>query len=214
MKNKTTYLFTVLLCSFALSCTDIFEIDLQQQKVKLLTPQDNLLTTEIVHEFLWEEVEGALEYRLQIVSPSWESLEKVVLDTLIPNAKFNHTLYSSEFTWRVKAVNGSSETPYTKRALQVDSILEVLQDTVLLLSPYNNDTTAIGMQVFSWESLYNAELYNFQLLDTNNSPLVDVILSVDSFAYSLAEGRYKWQVQIFNQQGTGATSELRIFTVQ
>ncbi len=214
MKNNTIYLLAVLCCLFIVSCTDIFEVDLQNKSVKLLTPQDSLFTTETNHEFLWEEVEGALQYRLQIVSPSWENLEKVVLDTLISNTEFNQILYPSIFTWQVKAINGSSETSYNKRTLQVDSIVTVLEDTVMLLTPYDSDTTIAGIQVFNWESLYNSELFKFQLLDTNNTPLVDVILAVDSFAYSLGQGRYKWQVQIFNQQGTGMMSELRTFTVQ
>ena len=54
-----------------LRCDDIFEDDISTENISLYAPSDSIVTKIITHTFWWEEVEGADEYNLQIVTPDF-----------------------------------------------------------------------------------------------------------------------------------------------
>jgi hypothetical protein len=103
-------------------CTDIFEKNLDFNKVTLLCPADSVHTVLKNITFWWDGIDGASGYNLQIASPSFSLIEILVLDTVITANKFKYSLTPGTYEWRVNAKNSSSFTPFTTFALIVDSV--------------------------------------------------------------------------------------------
>ena len=116
------------------ACEDIFEPDLEDKIVQIIAPEDGLQTVRQTNTFWWEYVEGALEYNLQIVNPSFDYILKLELDTNITENQFTYTLTPGSYQWRVSAFNFSSATPYTMHTLTIidttgqSTILELVFD--------------------------------------------------------------------------------------
>ena len=60
--------------------------------------------------FKWEEMEGASIYRLEIVSPSFASINQFLLDSLVVGTDFYLDLDSNEYELRLTAQNGVYES--------------------------------------------------------------------------------------------------------
>jgi len=96
------------------SCTEIIEPSVAKRNVRLLAPANNYQTNRPETSFWFEPVEDALKYRLQVVSPSFDSIGQLVLDTLISNNRFTQSMEPGQYQWRVRAENGSSESPFSQ----------------------------------------------------------------------------------------------------
>ena len=88
-----------------------------------------------------KELKGASNYRLQIARPNFKAMEALELDTLISGTKFLHTLFPSDFDWRVRAKNSGYQTAYTTRALTVLVPTDITKQKVVLPSPAANAAT-------------------------------------------------------------------------
>ena len=97
---------------FIQGCRDVFEKDISAERVVLLTPADQVTVLSLGLVFRWEPVEEALMYRLQLASPNFSTTGSYELDTLLSATQFAYTVSPSQgYQWRVKAMNGTSETP-------------------------------------------------------------------------------------------------------
>jgi len=95
------------------SCAEVIEKDLTKVTVQLSAPVDNLVTSDSVVSFHWEPVESAVNYKLQVVSPAFDSVAKFVADTTIQTNLFYMTLLPGKYQWRMQALNSSSNTSYS-----------------------------------------------------------------------------------------------------
>lgn len=193
------FLTSILFMGVVLSsCTkDFIEPNLNDETVTLLSPQDNFQTTSNTVSFWWEELDGATSYRLQIVDSSFNAIISLIADTTVEGTQFTQNLQPGKYQWRIKAVNGSSQTVYTTpRNLRIDTTSNISSQNIVLISPSANFYSNTGSSTFKWSALANADDYRFQVINQgNSSTVVDVILLTDSFTYSLAEGTYTWQVR-------------------
>lgn len=118
-------MFKVLLVGILIQgvfgCSDIFEKNLEQQKVNIIGPADSLITSQRSFTFWWDYVEGATGYQLQIVEPSFLDVERLILDTIITENKFGYSLIPGRYQWRVSGVNSTSATLFTTYTLMVDT---------------------------------------------------------------------------------------------
>jgi hypothetical protein len=222
MKKLTisnTALFLVLVT--IAGCNAFFEKDISGQTIKLLSPI-NGTTTEIASQtFWWEKVEGAANYRLQIVSPSFDATETVILDTLISKDKFMVTLDPSGYEWRVRAENSIWQTQWMKGQLQIYSILEkdISGQTIKLLSPITGTTTEIASQTFWWEKVEGATYYRLQIVspsfDATEKLILDTLVSKDKFMVTLDPSGYEWRVRAENSawQTQWMKGQLQINTI-
>src|SRR5687767_4603767 len=100
-RNKWIWLLLFVVIS---SCEEVLEKDLTNNKVVLEAPSNNVITNDSIHNFSWEEMEGAFEYQLQIVSPRFDSIAKLVADTTMTTVIFlDMTLQKGNYQWRVRA---------------------------------------------------------------------------------------------------------------
>jgi len=203
MKNLRALfaLFLFSIIATIIGCKDIIEDDLSDRTITINAPLNGLVTTTLTHTFWWNKIEYATKYQLQIVSPSFIAVEKLILDTNISTNQFQYTLTPDTFEWRVRAYNNSSTTAFVTYTIIIDSTANLDGQQVVLISPVANFATNQLTQAFKWYELYNADDYRFEIRspDWNGSLVYNpVITAYDTISFTLPEGSYTWGVQAQN----------------
>jgi hypothetical protein len=196
------FLSTIIL--FLISCEEIFLVkDISDQKINLTTPQNDAQLNASGITFLWESLKDSVKYQIQIAKPNFESPLQIVLDTTIVKTTFSKQLPVGKYEWRVKALNSSYETQYSKRNFTIANNDDFQSNTVSLLKPINVFKTNIVSQNLSWESILGAINYQVQIYDGNNSIINDQTVTTTNVNYTFPEGSYNWRVRASN--GTNQT---------
>lgn len=183
------------------ACTEWEEPQVDEEQVYVLTPRDSLKTEVATQLFYWYGVEGATQYELQVVTPGFDRIDRLVLDTNIAGTKFWFTLSPGEYEWSIRAYNNSSSTAYTVHRLYIDSTLNLSNQQVILKRPSDNDTSNNDLQLFEWQSIYNADSYRFELWKNSfaGDPVLFRDTPKDTLLYRLSgEGRFVWRVRAEN----------------
>ena len=204
MKNNLLLLLTgILLLSFT-ACQDLVEINLAKKNIVVLAPSDNTVSPNYIQTFWWEEVKGANSYNLQIVKPSFNSIQQLNLDTTITTTQFSHSLLPGIYQWRVRALNGSSNTEYAVYNLTIDSTLDLSNQWVILTSPGDNDSSSTASHTFSWQTLNNTDSYLFQVI-ISGLPIHTQTLTNTNASYTFTDdGTYQWRVLAQNGNSTSS----------
>ncbi|MDB5014259.1 MAG: hypothetical protein JWQ25_2461 [Daejeonella sp.] len=218
MKLIQTLRFLFIATFLLSSCKDFIEPSIINRKIFLLGPVDSLKTNIYAQSFWWEPVEDALTYRLQVVTNSFDSVGRLVVDTLVQTNKYAVSLNPGKYEWRVKAENGSSETLFSKRALTVfESSLKNQQ--VQLKSPGSNFLTNSNKVSLKWESIFGADTYHVQIDTLNNftdSAKLYYNTSVNASSVEFAnlkEATYKWRIRAENAKEVSQWSAVNNFAV-
>lgn len=212
------YLFLLLIFFYSLffsSCSDVFEKDLQDYSVELNAPADGLLTNVQAHTFWWQELDELVDgYRLEIVSPGFDSVVNLVLRQEVTDATtFEYTLNPGIYEWSVVAFNSTSETKPIIYDLQItgDSSMDLSMQMINLVSPTDGFATTETEIDFLWQTLLNARDYKIQIAspDFSNSTFFidEQTLQADSYTALLDEGDYMWRVRAENDQSVTPFSE-------
>jgi hypothetical protein len=184
------------------ACDDIIEKDITDKDVFLIAPADSLKTKYSTQTFMWDWVEGALTYNLRVVTPSFDRIEQIIVDTTVSTNKFTLNLSPGVYEWGVRAMNGSSATDYFIRILEIDSTLDLRNQKVTLSYPVEGYATNNQKVSFVWAKLYNATSYYFELRppDWNGSnPYYSRTTTGDTVNVSIVpEGNYTWAVKATN----------------
>lgn len=211
MSGRFKITFFLFIITGMISCKDIFEEDLSDKTVIITAPSDNLVTTDAVIHFYWEEMTGARTYRIQIAKPSFSNLQQILTDTSITGTDFTWNFSPGTYQWRIRAENGSSQSDYTTYSIEVDSTTDLSGQQLILISPSNNYMTNQTSVAFNWYDLYNADQYSFLLKENDfNGALVipEEIVTDNTITLSnLAEGKYGWGVR-----GENANSNTNYFS--
>lgn len=209
-------IFTLAIIIFA-SCSDVIESDLGKSAVTILAPANNAINPNYVQTFWWEYVEGASSYQLQIVKPSFDSVLILVVDTTIQSNKFSMSLLPGNYQWRIKAKNGSSETPYIIRSLSIVAS-SLSGQTLIVNSPVNLLESNNLLQKFSWQTLYSAARYRFQLDTLLFNDEIDLVynntIAGTTINYTfLNDGIYQWRVRAENDTANSLWSDIKTLTI-
>ncbi|GAB3909907.1 fibronectin type III domain-containing protein [Mucilaginibacter boryungensis] len=169
MKPNLTFCFIIAALAIGClsSCKDIIEPDISKKIVELQAPGDKYKSAVYSTVFWWNDVEDALSYHLQVVTPKFDSIGGLVLDTLVKTTRFTINLSPGNYQWRVQASNGSYKTAYSVARSFTIFQSSIKQQKVQLLSPGNNTTTNQSSANFSWGDLYGATKFHLEI-DTNN----------------------------------------------
>lgn len=162
--STTLFLSSLLLLS---ACDAIIEPSISKKSVQAEAPADLYQSTNYTINFWWDEVDNALSYHLQVVTPSFSSPGSLVLDTIVKKNTFSFTLNPGNYQWRVLAQNGSSQTNYTAPRSFTVVPSSIAQQAVTLGAPANNTVTNQVKTTFQWGSIYGATKYLLEI-DTNN----------------------------------------------
>jgi hypothetical protein len=204
MKTKNRILIASSLMALCLywSCDQIFEDDIENETVSLMAPSDGLKTEVLTHTFWWDEVEGAKKYNIQIASPSFTEINRLVVDSNLSEPRFSYTLSPGTYQWRVNAFNDAYETAYTTYELEVDSTLDLSGGSIRLLSPTDSFVTNQTSLSFKWEDLPNADFYELEFREAgaytwedqyylSSEKTQNTSLTIDE----LEEGEYHWGIR-------------------
>lgn len=108
------FLFAFIYLIALTGCETALEQPVTNKTVQLLAPANNVVSGETNQTFYWEILGDATQYQLQVVSPGFDSIVKLIVDTTISNNQFTQTLGQGRFQWRVKALNNSSSTSFSE----------------------------------------------------------------------------------------------------
>ncbi len=209
---RLIYFLSLMSLSLMTSCSDIFVSDISDSKVVLMAPADSSRSDHYTQTFLWEKVTDAEKYNLQIVMPSFDHIDRFVVDTNISLTQFSLTLYPGTFTWRVKAFNSEYATDYTTAVLFIDTTQNL--DNVILQSPDNGIYTKDTIIQFTWSPNPNADSYRFDVIIGENSmgpyfTREDHLVFPDQLSSTpkLPEGVVIWKVRALSVGSQSAPGE-------
>jgi len=78
-----------------------------------------------------------------------------------------------------------------------DDVLEedITDDNITITAPLNGTTVVSNAVTFQWNSNSGSEDYRVQVNDASNVIVLDSLVPVNSFTYSLSPGVYSWRVR-------------------
>jgi len=200
MRNSTCKISISLISLILLlfSCDDITQENLEGVAVALISPGNNYVSPSGNIDFIWDDTEGAEQYRLQIAEPNFDSLLVLELDTIVLSNEFSFQLLPGNYQWRVRAENNFSIGEYSSRFISVDSALLLTGTNVILTSPSSNAFLSNEQVFFNWNELLNAEQYKFTISTLSGDLVNELILQESNHAEILDEGEFEWSVQGIN----------------
>ncbi len=192
------------------SCSLFTEPDLNKEEVFLLAPADGIKTAYQQHTFWWEHVPDAESYNLLIVSPSFDSVFRLIADTNLTGNNYVGTLAPGEYEWGVSALNSVSSTPYSVFSITIDTTGDLVYLPVILIQPEVNFNTNNQEILFRWDLVPGATRYSFGIRDSSWLTGQDVITPInteyDTVTIILNEGRYEWGVQAYDETSNSSTT--------
>nr|WP_315424187.1 hypothetical protein [uncultured Pedobacter sp.] len=215
MKKYINLLPVAVLLLFA-GCSEFIEPSIENRTIDVLAPANRLETTSYQQTFWWNPMSDALFYRLQVVSPKFDSVSKLILDTLITKEKFVYTLDPGKYEWRVRGENGSSAGNYTTRSLQIfPSSLK--EQSVQLTVPSSGGYFSKPDIRFEWLKLFGAAVYRLQIDNNNflneNNMALNITTDNLGFLQTLTqEGTYQFRVRAENSTENSKWSTTGSFT--
>lgn len=181
------------------SCKDFIEPSIEDKKVFINAPADSTQTSTYLQTFWWEEIEDALSYRVQIVTPGFANASRLIMDTLVTGNKFIYTLDPGVYEWRIRGENGSSSTLYATQMLTVFES-NISSQVVQVKAPANGLLTNMSETEFAWNNLYGAKVYRLQV-DTNSFRDEKVLYfdqtttALDLKVHFSKDQTYQWRVR-------------------
>jgi hypothetical protein len=110
------FLYALLLCLCAQGCAEAIEKDLSKKQVTLTAPSDQVVVPDSsALTFAWDSLEGAIRYKLQVVSPSFDSIVQLYADTTVTGFFYTLPLLTvrGRYQWRVMGLNNTTVSEYS-----------------------------------------------------------------------------------------------------
>lgn len=203
----------LLLCN----CDDIFEEDISDDTVTILSPkQDDVITGNTV-TFTWNTLEGADNYNVQV---SRANTLEIILDSLVVNTSLTVPFPSGEFDWKVRAENFAYTSSYSfPESFLVESSDDLSEQHIFLNSPSDNFYTKNNTIILSWSGLEAAESYSLLINKTigNNSSVILKEEEISNTTYIIdfnileEDAIYKWSIKAVNETSETPFSSRTIF---
>lgn len=209
MKSFHYIVVACAVCFFASCETDFIEDDLTGKTVSILAPADDDTIPTATPIFWWNEIEGALSYRVQIVYPDFSAPQQLLYDTSVSGDRFYPALSpGSTYYWRIRPENGSSEGDWVVRRLTIDSSVSLSNQTLVITLPASNGiATSNSLVSFAWNNISGAAFYRVEITNTASGVVVTTTTTtVNSFSYTLAQGNYEFKVRAENTTSITAWS--------
>lgn len=214
-----SHLFWLLIAVIVMlsACDDIIEPSISKNQVQPESPADQYFSTSYTVNFWWDQVDHALSYHLQVVTPNFAAPGSLMLDTVVKTNKFSFNLSPGSYQWRVMAENGSSQTDYsTVRSFTV-AATSIKQQAVQLVSPATNFLTNQSPFAFQWGLLYGATAYRFEI-DTNNfadekTVVANKLIPGQQISFAFPKDQsYQWRVRAENDTAQAQWSGVNYIT--
>lgn len=239
---KIINLFVILLSLVFIGCVDIIESDLGEKNITIIAPYDSARNDKSSQSFFWEDLREDYEvdiefYNLQIVQPSFDNANRFVLDTNLTTNTYSYSLEAGDYQWRVRAENANTKTPYITHTLFVDSLFDLTNVPIVILSPQNGQefkiTTTAGTDVIlRWDPITGVDEYTVEVVygtfdaspytiygpePTKAPNLTQTTVNIPKRLVIdgkiTGQGTYEWIVRAKNIKTNTRTSASRRFTI-
>lgn len=185
--------------------------DFQNNTVVLSTPANNLITKTTVQNLSWQSIIGATGYQVQI----YDANNTIIDDQTLTATSLSNTFTEGNFTWKVRATNGTQQTLYSSRSILVDT---TVPNTPVLSAPTNTSTTTNTNINFQWSRTAIAgSVEKDSLFIYTDAALTALKLKKETTSSStttLEMGTYHWYVKSFDEAGnSSAKSSTFSFTI-
>ena len=212
MKKNISVLMGSILFLLA-GCSEFIEPSIENRKIEILAPANRLETNSYQQTFWWNPMADALFYRLQVVSPKFDSVSKLVLDTLITTEKFVYTMDPGKYEWRIRGENGSSVSNYSTRSLEIFQS-SLTDQSVQLTVPSSGLYFSKPEIRYEWLKLFGASVYRLQVdnnnfLDEKNMTLNITTTNLGFLQTLTQEGTYQFRVRAENATESSKWSTVR-----
>lgn len=217
MRSFKKYGAWLLFAALLPACKAFIEPNINNSKVTLQAPGNGYQSTKYAVNFWWDKVDDALSYRLQVVTPSLDTIGALVIDTLVKKSTFTLSLEPGRYAWHVRAENGSSKTAYSEGRSFTILSSTITTQSVLLSSPANGTLTNQASVNFQWSSLYGATKYRLEI-DTNNfinesAVLYNQVIPGLLVSYNFTKDQtYQWRVRAENDTAQAKWSAINLIT--
>lgn len=199
--KTTNKIFFLIISLLFISCEDVFEEDITDDVIVVVSPKENTTIESNVVNFQWKDLEGAKKYRVQVLDLS----ETVVIDSLVTKTNLNCPLASGTYKWKVRGENFAYESNYSAPSIFSMNVSDDLTNQqVVLSSPDNNiyfNTSAVTVK---WQNLQAASSYSVEVVNTTSGESVykDENVTQTSVALSSSylkeDAQYQWKVRGIN----------------
>lgn len=119
IRRAVFFILFAVLASALIGCSDLEEIDVRDESVALIAPFEGALVETDPVNFSWNSLEGAIEYRFEIATPTFDRATELVARQLTSEIEFSQVLEDGSYEWRVTAINEGGESLSSPRALTV-----------------------------------------------------------------------------------------------
>jgi uncharacterized protein YegP (UPF0339 family) len=184
--------------------------DLSTQNVSLLAPTTGTVLDTNTINFTWDALQAATDYRIQIATPNFTNPIQVVVDQVFNSADTQSLMLSEgDYEWRVKAINASSESPYSVSDFTVDFNAELSDQSVVIISPIDGFVTSNTSVNLQWEELAQATLYRVIITDESTGEVfLEQTTASGILGVTFISGSYSWKVRAENaSQNTPFTEQ-------
>lgn len=101
-------LFPILLpLLFFTACDDIFVEDISKDKVNIIAPKNDVILENENTTLVWDVLDGADEYHVIVVSPSFSDIRAYICDSITDDYKMKLSLHNGAYEWSVQACNSA-----------------------------------------------------------------------------------------------------------
>ncbi|MBV6644128.1 MAG: hypothetical protein KI790_01685 [Cyclobacteriaceae bacterium] len=212
-------IFMVLL--LLAGCDDVIEENITNKEVFLLAPGNGAVLDSGTVSFWWDFVNGASQYELVLVSPSFDSIKFLVADSVLQDNRLSLNVLPGRYEWGVSAFNNGYATDYFYSSFTISGIIEkvdISNESITILAPADSAISDTSQVSFWWEEVVGADEYRLSVVqpsfDAATMVLADTIFLTNRLSLQLPDGHFEWRVRAQNDQFVTAyfTRELVVST--
>jgi hypothetical protein len=165
----------------------------------LNNPYDSLNSNVLNQTLSWDAIIGASIYQLQI----FDNSSTLVANHTLSTTSYSHTFTEGNFTWKVRASNGTDYTLYSARTILIDT---TLPNVPILTEPTNASTISSTSVSFNWSRIPISGSQEFDSLYIySNVGLIDLVLKkrvTNPHNETIIDnGTYYWRMKSFDDAG-------------
>jgi hypothetical protein len=153
------------------------------QRINSIRPINNAVVNEYPVALLWDRVQMATKYRIQIAKPDFSNSSYILLDSTVVTDNLNYALQDGHYLWRVRGEDDFSYTPYATHSFTVD---RTAPGTPMLELPLTNQVILTDTVRFVWNSASGSSFDSLQVFR-------DLALSQIELSLKLNDTTYLWQ---------------------
>ena len=203
--------FVLLVIVFAIGCAKWVSVDISDDSIVLVSPTENQVDSLQKKTFVWEELEGAKKYRLQIASPDFSNISYYALDSLVLGTSFSTSLIPNAYEWRVRGENDDFNSAWSKRKLTISTTSSLSNQEITGISPVSGLNTNKMEQTFTWNELVSAENYHISIVDDSGKLEADVKVEKEEYTHTFSkESLFTIEIQALNDVSGSITSSISI----